>query len=34
MQSSTVLVIGGGISGCATAVLLRRAGLDVDLVEA
>jgi len=33
-QSATVLVVGGGISGCATAVLLRRSGIDVELVEA
>ncbi|MFE7407202.1 FAD-dependent monooxygenase [Isoptericola sp. NPDC057559] len=33
-QSATVLVVGGGISGSATAVLLRRAGIDVELVEA
>lgn len=33
-QSATVLVVGGGISGCATAVLLRRAGIDVELAEA
>ncbi|MET8576085.1 FAD-dependent oxidoreductase [Streptomyces sp. NPDC005012] len=30
----TVLVIGGGAAGNATAVLLRRAGLTVDLIEA
>ncbi|MFC8430431.1 FAD-dependent oxidoreductase [Streptomyces sp. NPDC057253] len=29
-----VLVVGGGTSGNTTAVLLRRAGIDVDLVEA
>ncbi|MFE9780045.1 FAD-dependent oxidoreductase [Streptomyces sp. NPDC005775] len=30
----TVLVIGGGAAGNAVTVLLRRAGLDVDLIEA
>jgi 2-polyprenyl-6-methoxyphenol hydroxylase-like FAD-dependent oxidoreductase len=30
----TVLVIGGGAAGNATAILLRRAGLTVDLIEA
>ncbi|OIJ68419.1 FAD-dependent oxidoreductase [Streptomyces mangrovisoli] len=30
----TVLVIGGGASGNAATILLRRAGVDVDLVEA
>ncbi|MEU7109676.1 FAD-dependent oxidoreductase [Streptomyces stramineus] len=30
----TVLVVGGGTAGCALAVLLRRAGIAVDLVEA
>jgi 2-polyprenyl-6-methoxyphenol hydroxylase-like FAD-dependent oxidoreductase len=29
-----VLVVGGGAAGNATAVLLRRAGIDVDLIEA
>ena len=30
----TVLVIGGGAAGNAVTILLRRAGLTVDLVEA
>jgi len=33
-QTRSVLVIGGGASGCAVTVLLRRAGIDVDLIEA
>ncbi|MEU3148034.1 MULTISPECIES: FAD-dependent oxidoreductase [unclassified Streptomyces] len=32
--SPTVLVVGGGASGCAVTVLLRRAGVAVDLIEA
>lgn len=32
-SARTVLIVGGGTSGNALAVLLRRAGLDVDLVE-
>ncbi|MFF5575495.1 FAD-dependent oxidoreductase [Streptomyces luteogriseus] len=32
--SATVLVIGGGASGNAVTILLRRAGLNVDLIEA
>ncbi|MEU4892633.1 FAD-dependent oxidoreductase [Streptomyces sp. NPDC044780] len=30
----TVLVVGGGAAGCAATILLRRAGLTVDLIEA
>lgn len=33
-NARTVLVIGGGAAGNAVTVLLRRAGLDVDLIEA
>ncbi|MEU5249922.1 FAD-dependent monooxygenase, partial [Streptomyces asoensis] len=33
-SSRTVLVIGGGAAGSAATILLRRAGIDVDLVEA
>ncbi|MFI7390362.1 FAD-dependent oxidoreductase [Streptomyces tendae] len=33
-ETRKVLVIGGGAAGCAVTVLLRRAGLTVDLVEA
>ncbi|WP_121750936.1 FAD-dependent oxidoreductase [Streptomyces sp. E2N166] len=33
-QSRTVLVVGGGAAGNAVTILLRRAGLTVDLVEA
>ncbi|WP_327712770.1 FAD-dependent oxidoreductase [Streptomyces sp. NBC_00464] len=33
-NNRTVLVIGGGAAGNALTVLLRRAGLDVDLIEA
>ncbi|MFE9175582.1 FAD-dependent oxidoreductase [Streptomyces sp. NPDC007126] len=33
-QPRTVLVVGGGAAGNAVTVLLRRAGFDVDLVEA
>ncbi|MET7474072.1 FAD-dependent oxidoreductase [Streptomyces sp. NPDC005648] len=33
-RSRSVLVVGGGASGCAVTVLLRRAGAAVDLVEA
>src|SRR3954471_19996417 len=29
----SVLVVGGGAAGCATAILLARAGVAVDLVE-
>ncbi|GAA4942012.1 FAD-dependent oxidoreductase [Streptomyces heliomycini] len=32
--SPAVLVVGGGASGCAVTVLLRRAGVAVDLIEA
>ncbi|MFE7815906.1 FAD-dependent oxidoreductase [Streptomyces sp. NPDC057433] len=32
--SPTVLVVGGGASGCAVTVLLRQAGVAVDLIEA
>ncbi|MFE1837782.1 FAD-dependent oxidoreductase [Streptomyces sviceus] len=34
MRRRRVLVVGGGTSGNAVTVLLRRAGIDVDLVEA
>ncbi|MEV5614035.1 FAD-dependent oxidoreductase [Streptomyces sp. NPDC052225] len=30
----TVLVVGGGAAGCAATILLRRAGIAVDLIEA
>ncbi|WP_149823027.1 FAD-dependent oxidoreductase [Streptomyces tailanensis] len=33
-STRTVLVVGGGASGNAVTILLRRAGIDVDLVEA
>ena len=33
-RSRTVLVIGGGVSGNAVTVLLRRAGIAVELIEA
>jgi 2-polyprenyl-6-methoxyphenol hydroxylase-like FAD-dependent oxidoreductase len=33
-QSRTVLVVGGGAAGNAAAILLRRAGVAVDLIEA
>ena len=33
-ETRTVLVIGGGASGSAITILLRRAGMDVDLIEA
>ncbi|WP_019075648.1 FAD-dependent oxidoreductase [Streptomyces hokutonensis] len=33
-ETPTVLVIGGGASGNAITILLRRAGIDVDLIEA
>jgi 2-polyprenyl-6-methoxyphenol hydroxylase-like FAD-dependent oxidoreductase len=28
-----VLIVGGGIGGLSTAIALRRAGIEVDLVE-
>src|SRR6478609_2724904 len=33
-EARTVLVIGGGAAGNAATLLLRRAGVDVDLIEA